>query len=302
MKTKLLINAFGFIFLIFSNLSATAAECENLVPESKDWHFARIILNDKISNDEKDFELYKACRKFNLKSDQAVSYNNYNSNIFVKGLFTVFTDISDVFRNLGGNALENKFMSELIEIKKKPYAIDRVKATYLLVTKYQKPYDEQYVEDIKDKKSTKRTELILTPQQTLREPAVCRDYARLLKWSLQQVGRSNSSRIDAETFTAEIQIGIFKDTGHAWVSVNLPIKDKNGQVTDFARVDLDSTNNSSFIPFMPYAQHLSDDQMNKHYATCDKISKCLDQLIKRDSKLKNENTDASASKTTNSAQ
>lgn len=266
------------VALSFLSLPSLADSCESTIPSAPEWNFVRIILDPNNTSASKSKRLEEACRSFDT-SDQFSKYKNdlkKEDGAIIKGIWAVISDIPDAFRNINGNenSEEQKFVNRLKEIKKNPSAVARVQATYNLVIEYQKPFDSELYDAYKNGVHLDRP-LVQTPEFTLKHGGVCRDFARVLKWALQQVGRSTSPSKDAEVFTAEVRMGTGKPAGHAWVSVNMPIRDPNGQIAGFGRIDLDPTNAASFTPYPPFAQNLPKAQMNSRFNLCKKIVTCV---------------------------
>ena len=113
---------------------------------------------------------------------------------------------------------------------------------------------------------------------------VCRDFAKLLYWTLMQVQRpkgekSNFSQLGKNSFSVDFIVGFGKVNankyGHAWLRVNLPHK-RNGFL-EFERFDIDTTwYTKRFTPVMPRHQGWSNKNLKKLHNQCKKIKECLD--------------------------
>ncbi|OQW46945.1 MAG: hypothetical protein A4S09_03290 [Proteobacteria bacterium SG_bin7] len=271
-----LIFAVTISFSILLAMTTFAFEtCEEFVPDSNtsDWYFAKVILGLNEQAKQKAERLKSACKNFDSSNDFSVWLNGLDTWHFRGSLFyLIYAEIPDAFRNLSHTEEEINYANQLTEIKKIPSAVERIKETYSLVIRHQKPYNYKLT-------PSSNREIIYTPERTLKYGGVCRDFARTLKWSLQQVAKSSSTDRNAETFTPEIQWGHDgKDKGHMWVSVNVPIRNTNGHIQRFAHIDLDSTNyNLSFVPLMPLSKNLSHQQMKQNFKSCQQIISCLEQ-------------------------
>lgn len=264
------------IFFLFGE-SSFADLCNDQVPQNSVFHFARVILDEHGDYAAKIDSLKNACRVFDKKDEYSKVVNKLTPSDFsMRVTIAALFEASDAFRKIGANAMEVSFNDRLKEIKKNPSAIERVKATYELVLLFKKPFDQAYMQAILDHKPAPKRPLVLKPEVTLEKGGVCRDFARLLEWSLLQVARSSSESKSAEVFSYEFQSASGKGGGHAWISVNLPIRSLDRKRTEFSRIDLDPTNfTDKFVPLPPLAQGQPESRIDQYANTCAKIISCL---------------------------
>ena len=244
-----------------------------LVPKSPTWRFARIIIEQDGPQNNKVETLQSACKVTDPTNSFFMDINMWQVEDW--SLLRITEGIRDGFRKIGKDKLEKDFDAKLSEIKKNPDALQRVKATYEFVIKSLKPYDDHASERF----DAGERPLVYTPEETLHHEAVCRDYARLLKWALLQVAQP-SSGLKGQSFSASIETAYNKEgtRGHAWVSVNLPMSDSAGSFLGTERIDLDPTNfPDKFTPLMPLGQMLPQSRIKEYDNICSNLVDCLNK-------------------------
>lgn len=196
--------------------------------------------------------------------------------------------------------MQRAYAKRLASIAEIRDPIVRIRAVYSLVLKYQGAYDSWggFPNSV-----TGLVFFSITPQNTINNAAwrgsggVCRQFAQLLHWSLQQVARisdSKSQNLGAFDFNSELMAGWMpewvevdangKQTtrstlfAHAWVRVHLPRFSPKGALVGFENFDLDSTQyNEGFAPLIPRLVGLPAEELARLRKDCAQMMKCLQQ-------------------------
>lgn len=284
------------IFLIFLLFPVgVAAEqgvsaCKDLVPDTPDFAFSRVILDSNQSRSEISQALGDACRELDTSTWEGKfsqrTHRGLNTTVKV---FTPVIDFlsfgSSSFTILGNSEVERRFKAELATIKKIQDPIHRIQATYEMVVKYQGEYD--YDNDGNPGGGglfTSPKDIILKADEQ-GAGGVCRDFAKLLYWSLQQVQRpegatSSFNALDTNSFSVSSKMGAGSVDGkgyaHAWLRINLPHR-RNGHL-EFERFDIDTTWYSKrFTPLLPRHQGWSDQNLSRMQSQCRRVKECVDE-------------------------
>lgn len=195
---------------------------------------------------------------------------------------------ASAFSKMNNNQHQKQYMSELEKIKAIPDRMERIKRVYELVSAYQGQYNYDSMGAKTDFVEGKmvgalRPENLVDAAKKNGTAGVCRHFAALLYWSLLQVGRSPDSKDSALSendfsvsyMTGDVPLAGGNSGGHAWVRVNLPIKNEKG-VRDFRHFDLDTTwYPQDFTVLMPRRSGLSENARSKALSDCQEIKSCL---------------------------
>lgn len=195
---------------------------------------------------------------------------------------------ASAFSKMNNNEHQKQYMSELEKIKTIPDRMERIKRVYELVSTYQGQYDYDSLGKKTDFVEGKmvgalRPENLVDAAKKNGTAGVCRHFAALLYWSLLQVGRSSESKDSAlgendfsvSYMTGDVPLAGGNSGGHAWVRVNLPIKNEKG-VRDFRHFDLDTTwYPQDFTVLMPRRSGLSENARSKAVSDCQEVKSCL---------------------------
>lgn len=160
------------------------------------------------------------------------------------------------------------FSDQLKAIRSIKNRYERIHQTYRLVNQYQGKYD----------RTSKMPILSTNPKDTLERSAetsyggVCRQFAELLKWSLNQVNHQDSDVIN-ETFTATIA----SSWDHMWVRVKLPSENGNGFSEE--TIDLDNTDFPRIFVPLRSRTALSEDDRRAFDQQCHRIHSCLRESL-----------------------
>jgi hypothetical protein len=108
----------------------------------------------------------------------------------------------------------------------------------------------------------------------------CRDFAKLLEWSLLQVSRSlNRSQemkdwgaLDEESFS--VRMVMDSEARHDWVDVLLPVGVGDRQI--FHRISLDTTQYETYTPLFPRRTGTSTNVLSIYKRQCHKVEACLE--------------------------
>ncbi len=188
-----------------------------------------------------------------------------------KIIFATFGHAYSAFESLDDTQLERQYMNRLNNIKSIESPMERIRLVYELSTSIQGYYDKsEEVGGVTPATAIANSEKYGTI-------GVCRDYSSLLAWSLLQVSRHSESRtmhLGPNDFSAEMYPMIRKK--HAWVRVNLPRHNNQGQLLGFQRFDIDPTwYPERFHMLMPRHIGISDETRIKALNQCKKIRSCL---------------------------
>lgn len=166
-----------------------------------------------------------------------------------------FLKIEDVQKNFG---------DRLLEIKQIQNRFERIRQTYMLVNQYQGKYDRLSPTPI----------FSINPRDTLERSArtsiggVCRQFAELLKWSLNEVGSFNQENVEL-SFKAEIATS----WNHMWVRVNLPTL-VGGRI-EIRTLDLDNTDHPKLYVPLRSRIAISEGRRALLYQQCKRVISCL---------------------------
>jgi hypothetical protein len=200
---------------------------------------------------------------------------------FIHGI--IFGKWSGAFSSLKGSPAQNEFMAKMNDIRQIQNPMERIRLVYDLVRATQGAYDNES----NGFRTILRGGVVLANRPgNLIDAAnengtigVCRENAALLSWALLQVSRHPSSKgmaLNPDTdFSAEQVNGVIEGMGHhAWVRVNLPKRDPNGQVK-FQSFDLDTTFYREFTPLEPRLSGLEPQIRQRYFDQCQTTMVCL---------------------------
>lgn len=193
------------------------------------------------------------------------------------------------FSDVDSTETQKKFKSELDRIKLVPERMERIRLTYLLVSKYQGAYDFETMGKKTDFVGGKmvgalRPENLIDMAEKHGTSGVCRHFSALLYWSLVQVSRlpdSKGGALTEEEFSPSYMVGevpiddIGGWGGHAWIRVNLPYRNADGAL-EFDHIELDTT----FYPgvfsiLQPRRTGLKNKVREELVSDCERAKQCL---------------------------
>jgi hypothetical protein len=195
--------------------------------------------------------------------------------------FGLLGEAAASFSSLQNSPEGRAYMKALSKIRRLKNPIERISQTYRLAAINSGEYDHATM----GKKTwytgfvfgAYRPENLLKNSRDRGTVGVCREFATLLKWSLQQVARhpdSTSMALGPSDFSAEIVGGSTPVGGHAWVRVNIPVI-RNGRLVDFTHFDIDTTWYPEFTPLFPRRSGVSDQNLRRLRRECEEITNCL---------------------------
>jgi hypothetical protein len=245
----------------------------NLLPLS-------IAIQAARSREEALSSIENICRELDLSGDHPIIHNKTS---FWKTLTEAFDEnfselfgggMASSFSNLQGGPEERAYMARLMEIKRNRNRIERIRDAYALAVANQGDYDRKTEGVDSDWAALFLREQmpshVLAQARRTGSGGVCRHFAALLKWSLNQVARptgENSSALGEDSFSAEVINGFSGRDEHAWVRVNLGYQTANG--LEFHSVDLDPTwNKETFSPLLPRLMGESHDYIKAAHKSC----------------------------------
>ena len=189
------------------------------------------------------------------------------------------------FTKLQATERQRAFTAELEKIKLNPNRYERIRDTYNLVTRFQGNYDYKTLGSRADWNGWRVFRL--TPGNVIdagdeKGPGgVCRHFAALLYYALNQVARPKDSSgvaLGEDSFSVDFMGGYIPvdgiSIGHAWVRVNLPFGEGDKKI--FKKFDLDTTfNPKEFTPLEPRLTGLRAEEIKKKFDDCEALHRCL---------------------------
>ncbi|MBI3555385.1 MAG: hypothetical protein HY074_03860 [Deltaproteobacteria bacterium] len=190
---------------------------------------------------------------------------------------TVNADIPTVLSEMFGTSQTRKdFEDKLADIGKIQDRFVRIRKVYELVVASQGKYDDG------------NTFRIMTPSRLLedakagRAAGVCRDFSKLLEWSLLKVNRSPAiaeplksfGGLDEDSFFASQVVDV--GAGHAWVDIDLPVGMGDKQV--FYKISLDTTFYDAYTPLFHRRQGLSQARRTEEKTECRAVQDCVQKV------------------------
>lgn len=185
------------------------------------------------------------------------------------------------FSTLNGSLLQRNYRAEIARIRKTANPIERVREAYILAGTHSGEYDD---EGSFPTLKSGYVVMMETPENLLNNfekrgtVGVCREFASLLQWTLEQVARPmKAGRLGAREFTASNIGGRVAGSGglsdggqHAWVRVKF---------ASGLKFDLDTTwFPKEFTPLAPRRSGLSAAYVRRAIDECQAISACLETL------------------------
>lgn len=279
---------FLLVFLSISNsnsFASTACFQKNLLPFFQNFNRYQSSENYKIDALENTCRELRWSEMHDKETPKQKLVNNA-TNFISFGLF-LGTGVA-AFSKLKGTREGRVYIAELERIKRIPNPIERVRLTYELAGQNSGKYD--YENGLPTWISglilgTNLPDNLLANAKSRGTVGVCREFANLLYWSLNQVSRFQDSRtmaLSENDFSSELVMGETPGAngwsdggGHAWVRVNVP-NIKAGKLVDFTRFDLDSTwYPETFTPLFPRHSGLTNEVRRRAINECQLIINCL---------------------------
>ncbi len=185
------------------------------------------------------------------------------------------TALADMFRN--NSPVVKEYEARLAEIGKIRSRYVRIRKVYELAIASQGTYD-------KDKSFQLDTPATVLENAKAGKPGgQCRDFAKLLEWSLLHVTRSPTLPAEYQKWGAldedSFSVSRINDAGsqHAWVDVLLPVGVGDKQV--FHRFSLDSTfHEKHYVPLFQRRLGLSKEENDRYHDECVAVRKCADAV------------------------
>lgn len=227
-----------------------------------------------------------ACR--DIENNQNFLTSNAVYGALQKAIDVVKNDIpTAIFSTLlGGDKNLKLFKAELDKIAKFKDPYERIRKVYELVSTNQGEYDDNQISRAHQGIDYgRRIYLVNTPNAVLNISkktgigGVCRDFANLLYWSLNQVNISDGRRsrsvmggLDESSFSVR---KVFS-SDHEWIQVLIPNKQKGS--LEFDTIDLDTTYYRHYTPLHPRIPNLSNQDRASLLETCRAVSQCLSRI------------------------
>jgi hypothetical protein len=283
------------LFLLNSRLAFSASNGHCVDPN--DLSFFQQFTKYSSSREEKINALESTCDEL-AREELHTPMSTYDITLekIMSGPVSLFlgTGIA-AFSALQNTTEGQKYMTELSKIKVIKNPIERVRLTYQLAAKNSGHYDT-----ISHGTKTWSSGYFLggwTPENLLENykrrgsVGVCREFARLLAWSLLQVARHKDSKcmgLCDTDFSYDIKGGQLTNnegvTGsHAWIRINLPVFE-NGKLKDWHHFDLDTTwYPQTYTPLFPRRLGTSKKTRLKALRQCEQIRTCLVKISEQSS-------------------
>lgn len=198
----------------------------------------------------------------------------------------MYEDVPTVIKDyiLGGNVILNEYRSKLDEIGKIENPHVRIRKVFELARSYQGSYhhNQRSLKEVLGKMFLMRGG-IGAQLQRAKSTGIggqCRDFARLLTWSLMEVQRSPKissqyrswGTLDKNSFSART---VFSNSPeHVWVEVKIPKAEGKG-IGDFDAIHLDSTYYEDFAPLYPRHSGVSKTKRMEIQKGCKSVLACL---------------------------
>ena len=220
-----------------------------------------------------------ACKDFDETDfQQERSLLGTAANVLGDMLKPVFQDIPTVVETmLGGNQAVTDYKNRLAVIGRIKDRFVRIRKVYELVVESQGTYDKE------DNHTLMTPGIILGRAKAGKPSGVCRDFAKLLEWSLLAVNRSpalseelkNWGGLDEDSFmvTQVFDVG----SRHAWVEVLLPVGVGDAQV--FHKMDLDTTFYKAYSPLYQRRTGPSERGLDALRTECRAVADCVQKLV-----------------------
>ena len=199
--------------------------------------------------------------------------------IFYPPGMAVSRNIPSVLRDmLGDDTTVKEYRVRLAALQKIKNRFERIKGAYLLAVSAQ----GQYAHDSDGNYFLMTPSKILNRAKQGKSGGVCRDFAKLLEWSLLQVNMSPTlspelkqwGGLDEDSFS--VQTVADSSAGHAWVEVILPVGSGEKQV--FHHLHLDSTWYKTYSPLFPRRTIIPESQRRQLTEQCRAVSSCVQDL------------------------
>ncbi|GEM_PF-3146552 len=276
------------IILALLNFSwADDNNCFSLAETSLIKHYAQSKMDDNaklaaLSNTCNELTKSDMYKKKNVLSLMMDGVSN------AAGVGVMFGLGAGSFSDLDSTDTQKTFRKELDRIKQIPERMERIRQTYLLVSKYQGAYDFETMGKKTDFIGGKmvgalRPENLIDMAEKHGTSGVCRHFSALLYWSLVQVSRLPESKGGALTenefspsyMVGEVPMEEIGWGGHAWIRVNLPYRNSAGAL-EFDHIELDTT----FYPgvfsiLQPRRTGLKNNLREKLVLDCERAKQCL---------------------------
>ncbi|MBI3555604.1 MAG: hypothetical protein HY074_05020 [Deltaproteobacteria bacterium] len=235
----------------------------------------------KLSAAEMSTAVDDACREFN--DDEMQAAPSILSKIGTVILDTVAAPIASEIPTVlgdmfGSSTVVKAYEARLAEIGKIRDRYVRIREVYELAIASQGAYDKENSAIQFDTPSA-----VLENAKAGRPGGQCRDFAKLLEWSLLHVNRSPTlseeyrkwGALDEDSFS----VTRVNDAGHghAWVDVLLPVGVGDKQV--FHRLSLEPTNHKEhYVPLFQRRLGLSKEELDRYHDECVVVRKCADAV------------------------
>lgn len=297
-----MIKTIYFVIFLFFTVSH-AAEINESTIEANNSCFSYtkssfISLYSSLSN----LSLVDKVQALNKTCDELNDAKNFKKNNIIELIINKGSDViggglfsgqaASAFSNLNNNDIQKKYKAQLEAIKEIPDRLERIRRVYMLASFYQGKYDDDTMGSKADRNGffigASRPENLIDSAQKDGSAGVCRHFASLLNWSLLQVSRwkhSNKMELTENDFSSTTTSGEYGSGSHAWVRVNLPVKQKNG-VLDFQHFDLDTTwYPGVFVPLFPRLSGLSETKRKELASECALVYTCLVKQLDKNNNL-----------------
>lgn len=259
------------LILTWSNSSLSQPlACTGLAPKHQSFSFLHAIFFQNAPPHEKLNQLEQACDQFVLPKNKRLleargelkkMQSNKDLNQAVRDSFQDL--VEDVTKTeTAAHPLMQKYYQELIALNRYQDPYERMKQIYNLVIRSQGRYMPTKKRDSQSEVTLSRVADTLIRAATTGEGGVCRDFAVLLAWSLNQANRDTNGNT---LFLARLE-DLFT---HVVVTV----------ATDQGEFSLDSTQFATFNPLPVPDLDSPASHLQKRANACHKVAECYASQI-----------------------
>lgn len=275
MKTPLFVVASAVLFLSSMTLSSIGEAKSIRACFAKRLPYFSILGQVETSVDDAYEALSTSCNEIGrdgmMEAKTAVvAAIESGANVFGHGVAGGF---ASRYSRMDSTPLQRKYMAEIKKIRRIENTMERVRQAYMLASRHSGKYDDSTL----GMATLKSGGVVFgeTPENLLNNfekrgtVGVCREFASLLNWTLEQITRSpQTGKIEFKTQTVG---GKLPGGRHEWVRVRFA-------QFGWAPVDFDTTyNQGQFIPLAPRREGLDISIRQRAYRECTEIIDCIEQ-------------------------
>lgn len=254
--------------------SAESLICDPFIPKMQNFDFVRVILRQSIAPKVKVQQLRNACRHIDVKDNRVLkgarrAFRDGHRSPFERSIeIKVARGFNDAATksNLNGDPVTNSYALELRKIRAVEDPIVRLQMVYRLSIQHQGQYmNPRERNKLPDNNETSVSDTLIRAATT-GKGGVCRDFAVLLAWSINQVSRDESGN---ELFSAGTEYLLT----HVAVRVKIPRSNHGGFPTS-DQFELDPTFYEDFNPLPASHLSLPSPALKEQVDQCNKILAC----------------------------